>query len=739
MNFLLGTPLGPGRLEWTAPESVIALAIAGAVIAWLLAWWTGRDARGNRVLELALWALALGSVAAALARPRWVEESGHKEPGRTVVLVDSSASMAVMERNVPRYAPVAGLLETIGPDAEVYHFDNDLHVGAPLQYDGGGTDLAVALQAIADRYAGQQLASLAIVTDGIDRGSLRDTLEETHTLEPPAIEAPVTIYQVGNAERLYDAAVEDVVTGGFAFLRTPFTLTVKLRGRPGEHQQLSLTREGRPLSEQTVVLDKDGRGTAELSVTPTQVGRFAYEVSIPVAPDDAVPGNNSFQVVVRVVRDRTRVLQVCGSPSYDQKFLRLFLKEDPSIDLVSFFILRTEEDLGAGWHTQELSLIQFPYDRLFSQDLETFDLVILQNFDYAPYFQYDADTLLENLATYVRQGGALVMTGGDRSFDLGQYARTPLADVLPVELGVTGASTDESTFRPVLTAQGLQHPITRLAATDEESRAVWERLPELDGLNLVVGPKKDAAVLLEHPTLRTASGAPMPVIAVREVDQGRTMALTVDASWRWSFTEAAVGRGNQAYLRFWKNALRWLVADPEDRRVVVSPARENVLLGDEARLVVHVRDTGYGPVAGATVRGTVHGPSDDDHTFEVVTDAQGEASTTIHPERAGAYRVRASIGATEADSAETVFAVLARDPELDDILPDAGFLQALATSYHGTYYAPGDWGKLTVDDSAGRVVDERKDVDLAATPLVAVLAGLLSSAAWYLRRRAGAR
>ena len=63
------------------------------------------------------------------------------------------------------------------------------------------------------------------MTDGIDRGSLRDSLEETHTLEPPSIQAPVTVYQVGNAERLYDAAVDDVVTGGFAFLRTPFTLT----------------------------------------------------------------------------------------------------------------------------------------------------------------------------------------------------------------------------------------------------------------------------------------------------------------------------------------------------------------------------------------------------------------------------------------------------------------------------------------------------------------------------------
>jgi hypothetical protein len=135
----------------------------------------------------------------------------------------------------------------------------------------------------------------------------------------------------------------------------------------------------------------------------------------------------------------------------------------------------------------------------------------------------------------------------------------------------------------------------------------------------------------------------------------------------------------------------------------------------------------------------VHGPNGDQQTFEVVTDAQGEASATLQPERAGAYRVRAAIGATEAESAETVFAVLARDPELDDILPDAGFLQALATSYRGTYYPPGDWGKLVMDDSAGHVVNDRRDVDLAATPLVAVLAGVLASGAWYLRRRSGAR
>jgi hypothetical protein len=193
------------------------------------------------------------------------------------------------------------------------------------------------------------------------------------------------------------------------------------------------------------------------------------------------------------------------------------------------------------------------------------------------------------------------------------------------------------------------------------------------------------------------------------------MALAVDASWRWSFTEAAEGRGNQAYLRFWKNALRWLVGDPEDRRISVSPARENVLLGEEQRLVVHVRDTSYDPVAGAEVEGFVRAPDGSEEPFTVVTDAAGEASTTVRPGEAGAYRVRAAFGASESEVAESVFAVAARDPELSDITPDPAFLEALAAATGGTYYPPGSWGRPTIDTSAGRVVRDRREVDLSAT------------------------
>ena len=47
---------------------------------------------------------------------------------------------------------------------------------------------------------------------------------------------------------------------------------------------------------------------------------------------------------MRVIRDKIRVLQVAGAPSWDVRALRQMLKSNPNVDLISFFILRTQDD-----------------------------------------------------------------------------------------------------------------------------------------------------------------------------------------------------------------------------------------------------------------------------------------------------------------------------------------------------------------------------------------------------------
>lgn len=729
-------------LQWTLPQWAMALVATALLFAVILAW-RGRSALG-RIPEILVVIPAAAALGFAAMGPVRVLEGQRLEPARFAVLVDDSRSLGVMEDGVARHVEASSIvkkLESI-PEVEVFRFGSELQASDEATYRQGDTDLGGALRAIGERYVGESLAGVALVTDGIDRSSLRDVYYELEELDVPPLPGPLTIYQVGGSSEVKDLAVTEVFSGGFAFLRTPFEIRARVVGRAyaGLTIDVQLHRDERLIEEKSVLLDGDGAAEVTFRVTPKKVGRFSYELSVPDLQDDAVAGNNTMPVAIRVVRDRLRVLQVCGSPSLDQKFLRLFLKQDPSVDLVSFFILRTNDDMAAGYGPQELSLIAFPYERLFSEDLWTFDLVVLQNFDYEPYFGWRAGELLGNLADFVRRGGALVMIGGDRSFDEGGYAASPLADVLPVQLGVAGERVDSGHFRAQLSKQGRLHPLTQLLADSRDSEALWGRLARLDGLNLSRGVAAQSAALLVHPELKTPTGSPMPVLAVREVGMGRTMALMGDSSWRWVMAEAAAGHGNQAYLRFWKSAMRWLVHDPAGEPVQVETGQENHVVGENVRVRAQVRNVGFEPVVGAVVTGRVEGP-DSVEPIDLISDAAGEVVLELKAESLGTHRVyiEAGLDGVKLGEASTVYAVTARDPELEEVTPDAQFLQALASRVGGLYVPAGSFEEPLRDEDAGRWITEHSQRPLWTGLWIPLVTGILGSLSWWIRRRGGGR
>ncbi len=744
IDWLLGGPLGPeGTLAWTGSSTLVTVAAVAAVTAWIVAV---AQARGvsSRLAEGALWAVALVGAVVAVAGPVWVEEEGRVEPARVALLIDGSASMGVLEDGQPRAAAVDAVIaavEASGREVEVFHFGDELRTGAPTAYDLAGTDLGAAFDALGERLAGERLAGVAVVTDGLDRGLLRRSFLRDEWPTAPSLPGPLTLYPVGQLGDLRDLSVRSVDAGGYAFIRAPFRITASLQavGVSGP-VPVTLSRDGATITQQTVTLDDAGSAQVTFEVVAEDAGRFAYAVSVPVYEGDAVPANNTMPVVVKVVRDRIRVLQVAGAPSWDVKFMRRFLKGDPSVQLVSFFILRTPSDVSSAYSERELSLIQFPYERLFDEDLSTFDVVFLQNFDYRPYFTMQGTELLQNLADYVRDGGSLVMVGGDRSFELGDYGTTPLQEVLPVRLATDRREPDLRPFQAALTPEGARHPVTRLVADATENGRWWSRLVDLDGTNRPMGLMPGATTLLAHPTLRAGDGGALPVLSVREVGEGRTMALTVDSSWKWSLAEAAEGRGNQTYLRFWKNAIRWLMRDSTADRVTVDTPRENYAVGEDVRVVLRARDEGFAALAGASVALEIDNEGQL-RAVEGVTDADGELVSPVEALRPGTHRVRATVRVEgrEIGVAETVFAVTSRDPELDEVAPDPRFLAWLGGATGGRLHLPGDPGPMLIDPDADRVVRERKETPLWRAPLLSLLVGLSAGLAWVIRRRAGLR
>jgi uncharacterized membrane protein len=130
-----------------------------------------------------------------------------------------------------------------------------------------------------------------------------------------------------------------------------------------------------------------------------------------------------------------------------------------------------------------MSLIPFPTRELFEQQLPSFDLIILQDFEYLPYGIGD---YLENIRSYVEGGGGLAMLGGSASFSSGGYFGTPVAQALPVELYGPFDKADvlnTQKFQPQLSDAGQLHPVTSLRYSAEDNLAAWKTLPPLEGVN----------------------------------------------------------------------------------------------------------------------------------------------------------------------------------------------------------------------------------------------------------------
>ncbi|WP_020495577.1 glutamine amidotransferase [Sciscionella marina] len=147
---------------------------------------------------------------------------------------------------------------------------------------------------------------------------------------------------------------------------------------------------------------------------------------------------------------------------------------------------------------------------------------------------------LKLLAEWVRAGGGLAMAGGYLSFQgfgaKANYHATPVEEILPVDIlpyddrvecpeGIEGELTDQ------------QHEIT------EGLDRHW---PALLGYQRLTA-KRDATVLAEIESC--------PLLAVRTVGQGRTLAFASDISPHWAPEEFLAWKG---YRQLFGRAIGWL-------------------------------------------------------------------------------------------------------------------------------------------------------------------------------------
>ncbi len=181
--------------------------------------------------------------------------------------------------------------------------------------------------------------------------------------------------------------------------------------------RLSIRRDGAPPRVESVPVGREQR----IAIPIERGGPTVVELAAEARPGEVSELNNRAVVTITGVRDRLRVLLVSGEPHAGERTWRRLLKADPGVDLVHFTILRPPEkdDLTP---LNELALIAFPVRELFQVKLREFDLVVFDRFANRGILP---PTYLRNIADYVRDGGALLMSVGPEFAGAGQPGRHP--------------------------------------------------------------------------------------------------------------------------------------------------------------------------------------------------------------------------------------------------------------------------------------------------------------------------
>lgn len=731
----------------------MAVCIAAIVVAGALVVWSYRNAK-ERAWLIPMRIIAALLVVGFLVEPALQLRAVRKVKNRLALVLDRSRSMTLAtDNNHTRYENVLGALErgrdglgTLAKSHSIDWFDLDGAI-APGAIDspptGERSDLILALEHAREAGAGKPLAGLVLISDGADNaemeGKERGKLSQEAQVRLARLGAPVNTVSAAQTQSFKDVAIESVISDEFAFVHNTLEIEVMLEVTGFETLTVPVTlrREGDILATQETVLRGDSPAKVLFKTKPDKIGEFVYTVSVPEFAGEAIHSNNEQSFVLQVIRDKIRVLQVSGRPSWDERFLRQHLKENPNADLISFFILRTPTD-DTSVPEGELSLIPFPVNKLFTTELRSFDVVIFQNFDYRPYHMAG---YLPNIRDAVRDGLGFVMIGGDESFGGGGYVGTALEEILPVRIDAGGVKA--GVVLPALTEAGRRHPITDLTRGSGNNEATWRNLPKWASLNLTAGLVQGATALVTDSSTRGADGQLAPLIAAMDVGQGRSMAITTDSMWRWRFaSHHDGGAAERAYHRFWSNALRWLVRDPEHSRVRVIPEKRRFEVNAPADVTFSVLDMDYRPVPFAHIRATLEDTRKNTTRIDdVVAGDTGVARHRYTDLAPGAYRITATAtaGQTQLGHGTAVFVVDSRSLELTRGAPRPDLLAAIADATHGKTVDLADnfWDELKLVDPDVVEVDKRRNIELWDNGWAMAVGIVLLALEWAIRRRSG--
>lgn len=733
--------------------------------------------RRKKTALIGLRSLAIGLALLACLRPGCVKVTEQNQSAVLMFLLDATRSMELphVSDDSSRWEEMKAMLQANAGkfralreekiDVKFFGFDTttfaveevDGVVSLPEKPTGAETDLGSPLFETGLKSRGQRLIGIVLGSDGMQTATapeveLSAAIDTLKDLEIPLFS--VLFGLPGDSGQLADVAIKNFAQQHVVNVKNNLNATATLVARGYANQDIKV---------QMYVVDSEGNEqiagdpvfvrptqsleevNIELTYQPLEPGEFRIKIRALPMPGEKALRNNELDAFLTVNDKGMRILYVNGSLGFEQMSLRRTLATADFIE-VDFQLVVPKKNGPPPGLAQLEKLFQDP----------TYDIFILDDVDARTLSDRNSQSRpLEAIAQAVNDGKGLIMVGGTHSFGAGGYAKTPLADVLPIEMSVGEIQPFEADIRRELHVNRdiklkptRNHYLTNLGDSGLEA---WSDLPPLAGANRFESVKNNALVLLE-----SDDEARHPILVSTSVGVGgRVLAFAGDSTRRWNFfrlnDDPKQRTFSQEYDQFWRQIILWLAYWDSKNDELVSidlpqrrfSPRPKIRFGLSAKTVSGEAQTDVDFEARLT-------QPDGGQVTIAVQRTGGEFFSEINPDAvaaAGLYRieVRGTRGDQPIGQSQRDFVVMDRDKEKSNPVADPDKLTRLANEtkpFGGRAMVPEDVGPLLDEMIANPPIEKitipttwrmgETQYDAGAFVLVFVL---VLAAEWFLRKK----
>lgn len=561
-----------------------------------------------------------------------------------------------------------------------------------ITYTEPVSDLQGALRKISNRYEGQSVAGVLLVSDGIYNSGLSPLYT--------AYSFPVYSLGVGDTAQRQDISIKDLVYNKIAYQGNQFPIRaeVLVKGFPNQNVTISLIKSGKVIERQTKNSGTDQLLPIEFKVAATEQGLQRLDVQVEVLSQEKNVRNNKSTAFIDVVEGKKKILVVANAPHPDIKALRAIIDKNSNYELL-LHIPGVEETEPKNLQPANVDLAIFhqsPDKRGRTRDL----------------FQRFSASNTSMFIVVGQQTDLAALTEGKIPLKFEQLPRQ-YDDVMPVVnptfpyfLLSPEANSVFSGFPPVWVPFGrMQVPASavtllsqRVGSIATDKSLLWLDIPDNHKIGIMLG----------------------------------------EGFWQWRLEEYSKNENTEAFDEVFGKLIQYLSTTDDKSRFKSYPLEQQFSDTEAVVFESQVYNEIYEPVYGNRIDIEITDDAGKKYKYNYVV-SPGNARYQVGGLKEGIYKYTSSTRINGKDEkVRGQFLVTAQQAELQNLTADFEMLRKLSRATGGKFYKASQTEQLKADltrkEASSVIHSEEKFDNLLNLKWVFFLLLALVSAEWFLRK-----